>query len=299
MQEPSSAPHSASAREYLLLHIVVLIFGFTGVLGRLISIDSAPLVWYRMGIAVVVIALYLAWRRVSLRMPRRALLWTLATGLIVAAHWTFFFESIKQSTVSVGLVCLSTGTFFTSLIEPILFRRGVRAYEILLGLATVVGILFVFQFETGYQIGIAYGLLSAFLGAFFTVVNGKLVAAHDSRTLSFYELLSGVAGLSVYLIVMRQANAEHLWLVVSDFAYLLILAIVCTAFAFIGSIEVMRTLSPFTVVLTINLEPIYGIILALLVFGEAEFMTPGFYAGAAVILLSIWANAIIKRHTGD
>lgn len=281
-----------------MLHLVVLIFGFTGVLGRLISVGSVLLVWYRMLIAVVTIALYLILLRVPLRLPREAAYKTIFVGLIVAVHWTFFFESIKQSTVSITLICLSTGTLFTSLIEPIVFRRALRLYEISLGAFTVLGILFVFRFEPGYTTGIVYGLIASFLGALFTVLNGKLVARHDARSISLYELASGFACLSLLLVVDGSSNWAALQLSLSDIGYLLILGIVCTAFAFVGSVHVMRSLSPFTVVLTINLEPIYGILLALLIFRESEFMAPGFYAGAAVILGSIWANALIKRRIG-
>jgi len=276
---------------------VVLIFGFTGVLGRLISVGSVALVWYRMLIAAVAIALYLLLIRVPLRLPRDAAYKTVFVGLIVAVHWTFFFESIKQSTVSITLVCLSTGTLFTSVIEPIVFRRGLRLYEILLGAFTVVGILFVFRFESGYTTGIVYGLIASFLGALFTVINGKLVARHDARSISLYELASGFLCLSLFLVMDGHSSWASMQLTFSDAGYLLILGIVCTAFAFVGGVHVMRALSPFTVVLAINLEPIYGILLALLVFGESEFMAPGFYAGAAVILASIWANAVIKRRS--
>lgn len=298
MSSASGTGRAAPLKDHLLLHLVVVIFGFTGVLGKLISIDSAPLVSYRLAIAVAAIGVYLAWRKSALKMPRRALLLTLSTGVIVAIHWTFFFESIKQSTVSIALVCLSTGTFFTSLIEPVLFRRAVRLYEILLGMSALLGILFVFRFESGYQVGIVYGLIASFLGALFTVINGKLVGRYDAATLSFYELSAGLASLMVYLLVIERAGFETFVLSPSDAVYLLLLGVVCTAFAFLASIQVMRTLSPFTVVLAINLEPIYGIVLALLIFGDSEFMSPGFYVGAGVILLSIWANAMIRRRAG-
>lgn len=289
---------SRRLKDHALLHVVVLIFGFTGILGKLISVESAPLVWYRMLIAVAAIGVYLAWRRTPMRLPREGVRWTLITGLIVAVHWVCFFESIKQSTVSIALVCLSTGTFFTSLIEPVIFLRGLRPYEMLLGVLTVFGIFFVFRFESGYKIGILYGLAASLLGALFTVINGKLVVLYDSRTISLYELASGFVGVSAYLLLMARPGLDALALSRSDLGFLLLLGVVCTAFAFVGSIHVMRSLSPFTVVLTINLEPIYGILLALLIFGESEYMTPGFYAGAGVILLSIWANAVMKRRAG-
>lgn len=285
-------------KDHALLHLVVLIFGFTGILGKLISVESAPLVWYRTLIAVAAIGVYLALRRGPMWLPREGVWWTVVTGLIVAAHWTCFFESIKQSTVSVALVCLSTGTFFTSLIEPVVFRRGLRLHEMLLGVLTVFGILFVFRFESGYRVGILYGLAASLLSVLYTVINGKLVGLYDSRTISLYELASGFGGLSAYLLLVARPGLDALALSGLDLGYLLLLGVVCTAFAFTGNVHVMRTLSPFTVVMAINLEPIYGILLALLVFGESEHMTPGFYVGAGVILFSIWANAVMKRRAG-
>lgn len=283
---------------HLLLHGIVLIFGFTGILGRLITIGSVPLVGYRMAIAVIAIAAYLAMRRVSLALPRRELTWALFTGLVVAAHWVCFFESIKRATVSVALVCLSTGSLFTATLEPVFFQRRLRPYEVLLGLAAALGVGFVFRFEATYTAGILYGLAAALLGAFFTVINGRLVGRHDARILSFYELASGATGVALYLALWVQPGWAAIRLEGLDVLYLFVLGVVCTAFAFIGSMHVMRRLSPFTVILTINLEPIYGILLALLIFGESEVMSLGFYAGAALILISLWLNGIIKRRYG-
>lgn len=289
---------SSALKNLLLLHLVVIIFGFTGVLGKLISISSAPLVWYRMWIAVTVIGAYLLIRGAPLRLPRKGAYLTAMTGLLVAAHWVCFFESIKQSTVSIALVCLATGSLFTAMIEPVFFRRHPRFYEIALGIGTVIGVAFVFQFEPKYKTGISIGLIGSFVGALFTVINAKLVAKYDSRGIALYELASGALGVTAYMALVSRPGWGALALGMSDLTYLLLLGVVCTAFAFVGSVEVMRGLSPFTVVLTINLEPIYGIVLALLVFGDSEYMTWGFYAGAGVILLSIWTNAIIKRRAG-
>ncbi len=251
-----------------------------------------------MTIAVAAIAAYLALRRAPLAMPRRDLFWTLLTGLVVAAHWVCFFEAIKRSTVSVALVCLSTGSLFTAAFEPVFFRRRLRFYEVLLGLVAAFGVAFVFRFESAYTTGIGYGLASAVLGALFTVTNGQLVGRYDARIISLYELGSGAVGVALYLALWARPGWSALRLGGLDPLYLGLLGVVCTAFAFIGSVHVMRRLSPFTVILTINLEPIYGIVLALLIFGESELMSAGFYAGAALILISLWLNAIIKRRSG-
>ncbi len=280
------------ARYSALLHLVVLIWGFTGIFGRLISLDSVPLVFYRVSIAVPAIGLFLFLQGVSLRVDRGGLLRFAGIGLLVAFHWTLFFESIKISTVSVALACQSVAPFITALIEPIAFRRAIRMHELLLGFAAAVGVAVIFGFETEHAAGIAVGLAAASVGALFVVINGRLVERYDSRVISFYELLSGWVGmLCVVLLVDGTIPVPD----ASDLAYLLVLGTVCTAFAFVGGTVVMRRLSPFTVMLTTNLEPVYGIVLALLVFGESELMSAGFYAGAGLILASIWLNVIIVR----
>jgi len=246
-------------------------------------------------IAVVAIGAYAAFAGVPLRLPARGVVYAGLTGVIVALHWLFFFESIKRSTVSVGLVCLSTGSLFTSLFEPIFYRRPARTYEVMLGLTTVAGVLVVFRFETQYIAGIVIGLASAATGALFTVANGRLVALHDSRAIGMYELGAGAGLLTAYVFLMQQTPLIDMRLVPADLAYLLILGIVCTAFAFVASIHVMRAVSPFSFILALNLEPVYGILLALLIFGESEYMSTGFYLGAVVILFTLWVDAIIKR----
>lgn len=282
----------------LLLHSVVIAFGFTGVLGKLINISSGPLVWYRMMIAVLGLALFLRLRGVSAALPWRTLVKAWLVGLIVAAHWILFFESIKRANVSIALVCLATGTFFISFIEPVVYRRAIRVYEVVLGAITALGVGFIFHAEIAYSEGIAIGLGAAFLGAVFPVINGRLVRRYDSRILSLHELAGGFVGITLYFLVWTHPSLDQLRVSVSDVVYLLILGLVCTAFAFIGGVEVMRVLSPFTVLLTINLEPVYGIALAVLVFGESEMMTFGFYLGALTILFTILGNAIIRRRLG-
>jgi len=284
-----------TVRYEALLNLVVLIWGFTGVLGRLITLDSAALVFYRVVIAVPFIAAYLVARGATFRVAPKALAVFFVQGLLVATHWSLFFHAIKISTVSVGLVCMSTAPFVSSIIEPLVFRRRFRASELTLGVVAVIGMALIFGFETQYARGIAVGLTSAALGACFMVGNGRLVAEHDARVMSLYELVGAMLGLFAFLLVVRRPVGSIPVPAGTDIVYLLVLGTVCTAFAFMGGNYVMRRLSPFTVLLTTNLEPVFGIILALLVFGDSEVMSPGFYAGAGVILVSIWVNAIIVR----
>lgn len=282
-------------KNLLLLHLVVLIFGFTGILGKLISVPSDNLVWYRMLIGSASIAIYLILKRRSLRMPKEGVMKTMLTGFIIAAHWILFFEAIKQSNVSVTLAALATASLFTSLLEPLFFKRRIQAYELLLGTIVLLGLYFIFQFETNISLGLGLGILSAILASLFTVINGLLVKQYDPIRISFYELMGGVLAISIYLIIKGPELFPAFNLNVSDSIYLLILGVICTAFAFVASVKVMEELTPFTVSLSVNLEPVYGIIMAILFFGDTEKMSSGFYAGTCMILASLFINALVKR----
>tara|TARA_B110000503_G_scaffold143169_1_gene242991 strand:+ start:6687 stop:7595 length:909 start_codon:yes stop_codon:yes gene_type:complete len=282
-------------KNLLLLHLVVLIFGFTGILGKLITIASDQLVWYRMFFATCSLAVYLLLMKKSFKMKRKGVLQTIGVGFIIAAHWIFFFEAIKQSNVSIALAATATGSLFTALLEPIFFKRKLHLYELLLGSIVILGLYFIFQFETNNSIGIWLGVLAAFLASIFTVMNGQLIKQYDSARISLYELGGGVMAISIYFLIFSPSSLPNFQLSPSDWIWMLTLAIVCTAFAFVASVKVMEELTPFTVSLSINLEPVYGILLALLIFGESEKMSNGFYIGTSLILCSLFLNVWIKR----
>ncbi len=279
----------------LLLHLVVLIFGFTGILGKLISVQSEILVWHRMLIAFISLALYLLIQGKSLKLRKKGAWKLILVGFIIAAHWILFFEAIKQSNVSITLAALATASIFTAFLEPIFFKRKFHLYEVLLGILVLIGLYFIFQFETDNALGIILGVASAFLASLFTVLNGKLIKEYDAERISMYEMLGGVILISIYFLSGISDTKLTLSLPVDDLFYILLLGIICTAFAFVASVEVMKELSPFTVSLSINLEPIYGIILAVIFFGDSEQMSGGFYAGTLVILLSIFLNVWWKK----
>ena len=288
---------SDNAKSYLHLHWIVFIWGFTAVLGRLITLDALPLVWFRMLFAVGFIFIYIKIKKVPLKLPKKVLLKFLVAGLVIALHWFTFFRAIKVSNVSITLACLSTGAFFTSIIEPIFFNKKVVWYEILFGLVVVFGLTIIFNVEGKYMEGIILALISAFLSASFAVINSKFVKDYDPTIISFYELLGGVLFFSIFIMGTSGFDTKFFQLTNHDFMYLMILSSVCTAYAFIASTAVMKFLSPYTVMLTINLEPIYGIVLAVLIFKDKEQMSPAFYVGAAVILITVILNGIIKsRH---
>ena len=272
----------------------MLIFGFTGILGHLISASAVTLVWHRMWIAALVVFAFLFFTNKSDLNFRGAWKIILA-GAIIAAHWVTFFHSIKISTVSVTLATISTGAFFGSIIEPLIYRRRLNPKELLLGIMVVVGLYLIFRFEGDYLAGILVALLSAFLAALFQVVNGKLVKTYSAHRITLLEMFGGWLCISLYLFFTNSLNTSLFSLQSFDWLWLLLLGTVCTAFAFIQSVAVMKEISPFTVLLSINLEPLYGILLALLVFGDDEKMSPWFYVGAGIILSSLFLDVYIRR----
>ena len=280
---------------FLQLHLVVFIWGFTAILGALISIDAIPLVWYRMLLAVFFIFIYFLIKKKSFAIDKKSLLKFLFTGIIIALHWITFFKAIKVSNVSIALVTMSTGAFFTSLIEPLFFKRRIKSVELILGVVVIGGLYIIFNFETQYYLGIIYALISAFLAALFSVLNGLFVKKTDADVISFYQLFFGVAFVTVFLFFTNSFTADFFKLSSSDWFYLVLLSSVCTAYAFIVSVKVMKHLTPYTVMLTINLEPVYAIVLALFIFGDKEKMNVEFYYGAFIVLFVVLLNGIIKN----
>lgn len=282
-------------RNYLHLHLIVFIWGFTAILGALITIGAEALVWYRMTIAVVFMFIYVRFiQKENLMVPPKVLLKFLLGGLLISAHWLAFFSAIKVSNVSVTLATLSTGAFFTSILEPIFYRRRIIYYELLFGLLVIGGLYTIFKVETEHALGILLALIAALLSSLFSILNGKLIQEHKASVISLYEIGFGILCLSIYMAFTNGFDSSFFEVSLSDWTYLLILASVCTAYAFIASVHVMRWISPYTVMLTINLEPIYGILMALLIFGEEETMSSSFYLGALIILVTVVLNGIIK-----
>lgn len=282
-------------KNYLQLHLIVFIWGFTAILGALISIDAMPLVWYRMLLASVFIALYFLLTKKSFAVDKKGLFKFLLTGAIIALHWITFFKAIKVSNVSVALVTMSTGAFFTSLIEPLFFKRKLKAQEIFFGVLVVLGLYIIFNFETQYTWGIIYALISSFLSALFAVLNGLYIKKYEANVISLYQLFFGAVCITIVLLFQESFTSSFFTLSIMDWVYLLILSSICTAFAFIVSVKVMKHLTPYTVMLTINLEPIYAIVLALLIFGEKEKMNSEFYLGALIVLSVVLLNGVVKN----
>ncbi len=285
-------------KNLLLLHITVFIWGFTAIFGALISISAYELVWYRMLIASLSLVLYeYFWQKNSTNISLKSKLKLLGIGGIVALHWFFFYHSIKISTISVALVCLSSTALFTSFLSPIFIKKAkISIVDLVIGLVIILGIILIFSFETQYTEGIIYGLICSFCAAIFTILNEKEVKDLPASTIGMYEMIGGFVLLSLYLFFTKDQQNYQFAISTADFWYLMLLGTVCTALAYVTGVAVMKELSAYTVVLTTNLEPVYGIILAVLIFGKKELMTAGFYQGAAIILLAVFVYPYVKAH---
>ncbi|MEO6168684.1 MAG: DMT family transporter [Chitinophagales bacterium] len=282
-------------RSYLYLHTSILLWGFTGVFARAIDLTEGVLVWYRLlltslcwlGIAFIT-------RKVQ-RLPFKEALRISFVGLLVAVHWLFFYGSIKYSNISVGMSCLAMIAVFSSLLEPIITGRRFQWFELALALVAAVGMFLIFEFSVQYRTGVLLGLISAFLGSYFTIRNKLLVADYNSETVTTYELCSGFIYLTLlmplYLWVFptdKFLPAQHDWLLLAIFTVL------CTVIPFNLSMKALQNISAFTANLSINMEPVYGICLAFIFYQEQKELHPGFYAGTLIILSSVVVYMFLK-----
>jgi drug/metabolite transporter (DMT)-like permease len=288
---------NAKLKNYFHLHFLVFIAGFTAILGELITIGSIPLVWYRMLIACVFMAGFIAITKTSFKISFKVFTKFFIAGIIIALHWITFFESINQANVSIALSMFSAGAFFGAIIEPIIFKRRIVWYEMLFGVLVIVGVSIIMQSEFNYINGILLGIASAFFSSWFAVLNGIFLETHSASIISFYEFISGVFCITLFLLISNNGfSTEFFQLAESDWWYIFILASICTAYAFIAATHVMNYLSPFTVILTYNMEPIYGITIALFLFPENEKMSTSFYIGAVLIVTVVIVNGLLKKN---
>ncbi|WP_264563477.1 DMT family transporter [Flavobacterium sp. N3904] len=283
-------------KSYLNLHLIVFIWGFTAILGALITIPANFLVWYRMLFAAVFIAIFLGVKKKSFQVSPKSFVKLVVVGLLIALHWIFFFEAIKISTVSITLSVFSLGAFFASLLEPIFYGRKVLWYEVFFGLVIIAGLGMIMNVEIHYLNGMLLALVSIILGVLFTLMNGKLIEQHDPSVISFYEFAAGFSFITLYFLFQGKFTADFFVLTTKNWVLILVLSSICTAYAFTASVKVMRRLSPYTVMLTTNLEPVYGIILAFFIIGGKEKMSTEFYIGAIIIVITVLLNGIIKHY---
>lgn len=271
-------------------------WGFTGILGKLIHLDAFVIVWHRVLIAFVALGIGLVYLKKSFKINSTTNLWKVfGVGIIVALHWMTFYKSIQLSTASLGILCLSTTTIHVTWLEPLIMKRKFSWIEFSLGLLVIYGIYFVSSdFKADDFEALAYGLTSALCAALFSVFNARLAQDIPSSTITFYELLIGFIFMSVVLLFTGDLNEDLFTMTMSDFLWLVFLGILCTSFAFLATIEVVKRLGAFTVSLSINLEPVYTILLAIVILNENELLGSHFYIGSAIIVIVVIANALIK-----
>ncbi|MGI9582368.1 DMT family transporter [Chryseobacterium sp. RRHN12] len=276
------------------LHLIVFLWGFTAILGKLIHANAQILVFYRMLFASVFLFVFIrVFKKESIKVSKKIFFQLAAIGFAMALHWYCFFYSIKVSNVSIALSCLSLSTLFASVLEPIIFKRKIDISEVVMGAVIVACILLIFKTEFHFKEGIIYGILCAVFGTIFSVFNGKMFGKTSSGNIIFYEIFCGWFILMLFYLLSGQIFQIN-EINYRDLALICLLASVFTAFPMLESVKLMKYISPFTLILTVNLEPVYGIILAFFIFGESEHMSPIFYIASGVMILAIIANGLIK-----
>ena len=285
---------------FIKLHLSILLAGGTGIFGKLISLSEFMLVWYRMLFAAILFLLVLKVSGSLRRVTRHDVVKIGAVGILLALHWVFFYGSIKASNVSIGVVCLSLMSIFTAIFEPLINRHRISLREILFSLVAVGGIVLIFHFDTRYRTGVCMGVISSALASLFTIVNKKVAVNYTSSTMLMYEMLGGFLGLSCILpAYLHYFPVSSILPGAQDLIYLLCLASVCTVGLYILQIQVLKVISAFTVNLSYNLEPIYSIIGAMLIFQEAKYLNFSFYLGLGLIVLSVvlqTLNVLSQHH---
>ena len=274
--------------------MIVFLWGFTAILGKLIHANAQILTFYRMLFAALFLFIFIRFfKKESIKISKKLFIQLSAIGGFMAFHWFCFFYSIKVSNVSIALSCLSLSTLFASILEPIIFKRKVDISEVIMGIVIVICMGLIFKTEFQYKEGIFYGILTALFGTVFSVFNGKIFGKTSSGNIIFYEIFSGLIILSIFYLLTGQIFQLN-EISGRDLTLIIILASFFTAFPMLESVNLMKYISPFTLILTVNLEPIYGIILAFFIFGESEKMSPIFYGASLIMISAIIVNGVLK-----
>lgn len=287
-------------KDYLQLHFIVLIWGFTAILGLLISIPTVELVFFRTLLAALLLGAMLMQKREQLFIQKTDLIRMLLTGGLIAAHWILFFGAARVSTASICLAGMATGSLWTSLLEPLMLGRRISLLEMGIGVVVIIGLYVIFHFEFTHALGISMAITSALLAALFTVINVQFSSRYYAYTITFYEMVGACLVTGIFLPFYQWFLADngqlHLTPSLNDWFYIAILAFVCTVYAYSVAVQLMKKFSAFAINLTVNLEPVYGIVLAFLFFGDSEKMTPGFYLGTLIILSAVLLYPVLKNY---
>ncbi len=283
-------------RYHILMHFIIFLWGFTGLLGKLIHIDSLYIVWHRLWIAALSLFIVVIIFKLPRKLPKgKQLALICLTGVFVAAHWLTFYYSIELSTASLGIICLSTATLHVTWLEPLILKKHFSKLEFSFGFLVIFGIYFIANdFNEKEILALIIGLCSALFAAIFSVLNAKLIEETPSSVITLVELTIGLVLVSIVLISQGTFNSKLFVMTSNDFLLLLFLGIVCTSFAFLSMIEVVKRLGAFTASLSINMEPVYTILLAIPLLNENKEVGGNFYFGAGFIVLIVVANAVVK-----
>ncbi|MCA6066412.1 DMT family transporter [Chryseobacterium sp. RG1] len=282
-------------KSYLLLHLAVMLAGFTGVFGKLISLNEGLLVWYRLLFSSIILFIILKLLRIPFTISTQEKLRISKVGLLITMHWIFFYASIKYSNISIGVVCYCLTSFFTAIFKPLIDREKFKVSELLLSTLTLLGISLIFHFDASYQLGICLGVISSAFGALYTIYNNRLVRHFDSKIINYYQMVAGTAILGLFMpIYLHFFHSERIVPDLKDTGYLVFLALFCTVGLYVTFAEVLKKIPAFTVNLTFNLEPIYAIIMAFLFFDESKEVNISFYIGLLFIITSVILQTFIS-----
>lgn len=283
---------------YILLHIAVVLAGFTGIFGKLISLNEVILVWYRVFISAITLYLIIKFFKISIPEDFESRLKIAKAGLLITIHWVFFYASIKYSNVSIGVVCYCLTSFFTAIFKPLVTIHKIRLSELLLSTLTLLGISLIFHFDTSYRLGIVLGVISSAFAALYTIFNERLSRNYNSVSINYFQMMGGTIGIGVLLPVYLYFHPSTQFIPnLKDGFYLILLAVFCTVGLYVVVTEVLKRIPAFTVNLTFNLEPVYAIILAFFLLGEGKEVNLSFYIGLIFIMISVVLQTLMTVKT--
>lgn len=282
-------------KSYILLHVAVILSGFTGIFGKLISLNSGLLVWYRTLFSAIILFFLLKLTRTSSQMRIFEKIKISKIGIYIGIHWVFFYASIKYSNISIGVICYCLTSFFTAIFEPLINRKKLVFSQLVFSAITLLGISLIFHFDSSYHIGILLGVISSAFAALYTIYNEKLVRIYDSKVINYYQMIGGTIGLGLLMpFYLNFFPAESLLPNQEDFFYLILLSLFCTVGLYVLFAESLKKIPAFTVNLSFNLEPIYAIILAFIFFNEGKEVGKSFYLGLFFVMSSVILQTIIS-----
>jgi drug/metabolite transporter (DMT)-like permease len=289
----------ATRSDYLKLHFIVFLWGFSAILGKLVSIPAMEMVFYRSILAAIGMGIVMMATKGTFHVTKPQLARLILIGFIVAFHWVAFFGSARVANVSVSLVGFATNSLWAALLEPWFNRSRIKKFELMLGLVVLLGLYIIFSFDFEYKLGLFLGVVAGFTSALFSVFNARMVRSVPSHTITFYEMTGAFVGLAIFFPVYKISWAPggvlHLVPSTMDWIYIGLLAAVCSVYAYSTAVELMKKISVFMIQLALNLEPIYGIAMAVLIFGSEEKMGANFYVGALIIMAAVVLYPVFKK----